>query len=37
MMNEIVDCPVSSLMVYSYFAKGRIKEGRLVSLFSNGS
>ncbi len=25
MMNEIVGCPVSSLMVYCYFAKGRIK------------
>jgi hypothetical protein len=25
MTNEIVGCPVSSLMVYCYFAKGRIK------------
>lgn len=34
--NEIVGCPVSSLMVYSYFAKGRRKE-KYVTLFSNGS
>jgi len=25
MTNEIVGCPASSLMVYSYFAKGHIK------------
>ena len=37
MMNKIVVCPVSYLMIYCYFVKGHVERERLVTLFSNSS
>ena len=37
MMNKIVVCPVSCLVVCCYFVKGHAGREKLVTLFSNGS